>query len=457
MSNYPTAFDTDLELPRVSNNITEIGGEAINALRESVIAIETALGLSIQGNLASLVTRVNVSIDANGLIKQSALEARGLATLPINDSHVSATAAIEETKIDLDYTTSNLNTRIVQNVADLNTQSIAINTLGADIIKHYTGVSHRHDGYQLDLQSSTAQGGTTVEQGLHLAANAVIDHTNDKIDAHDASAISVAGPSFVKITGGDVQTAIEELDALDPEVQLHQDSMHDNAIGMNARGEQGAQGNLINTILASTIFQTNTARTTQILQVMRPNVARVSSRNIDLAAITIGSADTLRIQAGGVDRTYLDVSLAGVAGTTELDTIVEAINLAAHLAATHYPISAYNTDGELTIAHNIPGAQFTINILVAINSAHEALGFGDVTATTFLWTDEDHLAHIGGVRVFATKPYIRVYHTLASDSATIDFGLGSLANFGIPLDNTGNILCHITEHTADSTDNGLYR
>ena len=37
-----------------------------------------------------------------------------------------------------------------------------------------------------------------------------------------------------------------------------------------------------------------------------------------------------------------------------------------------------------------------------------------------------------------------------------DFSLGSLANFGIPLDDTGNILCHITEHTNDSTENGTY-
>ena len=39
MSNYPSALNTDLELPRIDNNITEIGAEAINSIRDAIFAI----------------------------------------------------------------------------------------------------------------------------------------------------------------------------------------------------------------------------------------------------------------------------------------------------------------------------------------------------------------------------------------------------------------------------------
>jgi len=39
MSNYPNNFDDDSTLPVVNDNLTEIGGEAINALRDAVVQI----------------------------------------------------------------------------------------------------------------------------------------------------------------------------------------------------------------------------------------------------------------------------------------------------------------------------------------------------------------------------------------------------------------------------------
>ena len=60
MVKYPVDLDTDVELPRIDNNITEIGGEAINKLREAVFALERALGRSPQASAADLATRVDV-------------------------------------------------------------------------------------------------------------------------------------------------------------------------------------------------------------------------------------------------------------------------------------------------------------------------------------------------------------------------------------------------------------
>ena len=83
MSIYPSELDTDLEIPRVDNNVTEVSSDTINALRDAVFNIEKNLGLSLQGNKPDLAARLNVSIDSNGNLKTSALTAAGLVTLPI--------------------------------------------------------------------------------------------------------------------------------------------------------------------------------------------------------------------------------------------------------------------------------------------------------------------------------------------------------------------------------------
>jgi hypothetical protein len=457
MSNYPSAKDTDLELPRVDNNITAIGGSAINSIRDAIFAIEDTLGVSPQGSLDSVAARLDVSLNSDGTIKSSALSSAGLVTLPITNSHIASGAAIEETKLDLDYTTTYLNTRISSSVADINALVTSINTLSSDVAQHFSGTASRHDGYAIDLSVSVLTG-TTVEQGLHNVERTLAAHTDDKVDAHDASAISVADANFNRITSSTVQGALEDLDVADTaELVTHQDRSHENAIAICERGHQGSQGNLYNTVLAPTIFRTDTSATTEILKVLPPNVARVTGYGANLSALTISSSDVLRIQAGGVDRTYLDVNLSSVVGTDDMDVIVERINTVAHAVATHYPICAYNTYGELTIAHNIPGAQFTISILDTVtNSAATALGFENVAGTTFIWPEDDHFAYVGGQGVKWIKMVDQVI-TLSSDSATVDTGV-DLTTYSI--DTTeygpGRITCNITEHSASDTENGTY-
>src|ERR1700677_3894322 len=55
MSNYPYDLDDDTDLPRVENNITQIGGEAINALRSAVFNIEEAIGTGAPGGLLQTI------------------------------------------------------------------------------------------------------------------------------------------------------------------------------------------------------------------------------------------------------------------------------------------------------------------------------------------------------------------------------------------------------------------
>ena len=92
MTSYPDAFDSDLELPRATDDVTELSADMINSLRDAVITIQRTLGLSPQGQKSSLTDRVNVSIDRNGYIKKDALEGIGLVTLPISNIHIGPTA-----------------------------------------------------------------------------------------------------------------------------------------------------------------------------------------------------------------------------------------------------------------------------------------------------------------------------------------------------------------------------
>lgn len=141
-SNYPNSLDTDATLPRVDNNITQIGASAINALRDAVFALEDNLGIGLAGNLSDLATRLNVSFDANGNIKPSALTS--LALTPIVDAQVSPTAAIKESKLALDHKTQDLYNSIVTNNGYLQTALAFIAGPGSEILPHIAGTNYNH-------------------------------------------------------------------------------------------------------------------------------------------------------------------------------------------------------------------------------------------------------------------------------------------------------------------------
>lgn len=142
MSNYPDKIDSSIELPVVRNNVLEAGSEAINSIRNAVINIERAVGISPQGSKNSLSERISVSLDSSGNLKDSALRNLNVVSGPIDNSDVSINAKISESKIDLDYSTEHLNSQIkiisslidsvYNSVADIKSQlSLHINSLNA--------------------------------------------------------------------------------------------------------------------------------------------------------------------------------------------------------------------------------------------------------------------------------------------------------------------------------------
>lgn len=144
MSNFPNNYDDDSTLPPVHDNLTEIGGYAINALREAVVNIEKNLGLNIHGTASNLDERLGISLNPDGSIKTSAIASMGLVTLPIFDNHISETAAIKESKLKLDYKTMDLFNYIKDLSGDVDNALGWIGTTGSKLNPHISGAHYNH-------------------------------------------------------------------------------------------------------------------------------------------------------------------------------------------------------------------------------------------------------------------------------------------------------------------------
>lgn len=154
MSKFPLNYDDDISLPFVNNNLTEIGSEAINAVRDATFNIEQYLGIGANGTTNSLSDRLNVSLNPDGTIKPSAIASLGLITLPITNNQISNLAQIEEYKLKLDHKTSDLYNYIFDLSTDVNTSLNWISGTGVKVDPHLMGVIFRHNMDQVDVTSN---------------------------------------------------------------------------------------------------------------------------------------------------------------------------------------------------------------------------------------------------------------------------------------------------------------
>lgn len=102
--NYPASLDDDTTIPFVTDTIGHIN--TTNALRDAIFAIEAELGVNPAGTAGSVESRLSVSFELDGTLKASTITSLGLVTLPITNAHISPTAQIAESKLDLDYSTT---------------------------------------------------------------------------------------------------------------------------------------------------------------------------------------------------------------------------------------------------------------------------------------------------------------------------------------------------------------
>lgn len=283
MTVYPYEFDDDQTLIRIDDNITELGGQAINQLRDAVFAIQRVLGLNPEGASGSLADRIARSLDADGDVKASALTSVGLATLPIVDNQVANTAGIKEIKLALDHSTSDLYTLILANKALLDSLSGFTATLGANLTVHIGGGSilldgspARHVASHIDINNVPSDSrdvtftwsGLRDKDGVLRTASNVAEallqinddltgHENTTADAHPATAITVDTTNFTEIPV-EADTVQKALDAIDNSDRLqigeHRSTMHYNGIPRAARTEQiGLDGYSDNIVPATPI------------------------------------------------------------------------------------------------------------------------------------------------------------------------------------------------------------
>jgi len=195
MSNYPQNIDDDNSIPPVNDNIDQIGGDAINALRDAVIQIETALGLNIAGTSTSLASRLGVFINPDGSPNASVIYGLGLVTLPITNSQVSATAGIQESKLLLDYRTQDLFNYIRDLSRDVNNANGWINVTGVKLEPHLAGQLYRHNLAEIDVAELSVQYLNNVFRVNRNNTNSytLINDLNNELLAHQWADGSIFG------------------------------------------------------------------------------------------------------------------------------------------------------------------------------------------------------------------------------------------------------------------------
>lgn len=144
MSNFPNKIDDDVTLPPVNNNLTEIGGEAINSLRDAVFNIEEEIGIGASGTAGSIANRLGIVLQPDGYIKPSMLNALGFVTLPIYDGYIADNAEIQEHKLKLDHHTQELYNYFLALSGDINKALGWINGTGVKLLPHIEGTAYNH-------------------------------------------------------------------------------------------------------------------------------------------------------------------------------------------------------------------------------------------------------------------------------------------------------------------------
>jgi hypothetical protein len=205
MTNFPVNIDDDVSLPPVNDNITDTGADAINALREAMFAVQETCGVNVQGTKSSLAARLGISINNDGTLKSSAIAGLGLITLPITNNEVSPTAAIAESKLDLDHSTEDLFNYVSATTDTANYVAGWINSVGWQFQPHILGALYKHsitdiifgdDSLLFDDKFGNKRNGSSVYQSLKSLNDELLMH-------HKADGVSAAPTGTITTIGGD--------------------------------------------------------------------------------------------------------------------------------------------------------------------------------------------------------------------------------------------------------------
>lgn len=206
MSKFPTELDTDVELPLVTNNIVEIGAEAINALRDATFNIEENIGIDAQGSKNSIAERLETFLEPDGTPKTSVLVSLGLIALPIRDNQIAADAAIQESKITLTYSTQTLYDLITALDSAITVVNGFISTVGIKVNPHIAGTDYRHKLSHIDIDTGTAYLNKNGLSRTTTNLNTLLSDINTDLVTHEkndgTSTGTVPSTNFAHVAAG---------------------------------------------------------------------------------------------------------------------------------------------------------------------------------------------------------------------------------------------------------------
>jgi hypothetical protein len=433
MSNFPTAVDDDSSIFRIDDNVTELAGLVINQLRDAVFSVENNLGLSLAGSLSDASTRLNISLNADGTIKASALSGIGLVTLPITNAQVGASAGILESKLSLNFGTSTLNTLIQAQSVLLSSLSAFEAALETKLNSHIAGgpeSSLRHVASQLDLNNVPSDSrdpsytwtglvdldgyplsATTVAQALLEINNDLTGHQNQITGAHAASAISVDTSNFAELlpTSNNVQLALQNIDNIELlQLGTHREVQHSNgvpnralALNLNSLTTIGSDGYNIQVVGPTPItahvahFPPGTSPVDNITNgdsVVAFNPSSNTGSIFDAQFSQVKVGDIIRLNYGlGIEDLRRVESIKYVPGTT-WTVRVNGVNLRdtdgySVFARIDRPLYDTNTVGVLAVAaaNAVPLANYSIlgSVIVGDPRGANAVGINfDATKIT---------------------------------------------------------------------------
>ena len=230
-SKYPDKLDTSVEIPVVRDNITEIGSDVLNSLRSAIFNIEKALGINPQGAIGNTVAaRLSNSLDENGNILKEALDRSNVLSGPVTDADVSKVAAINESKLRLNFPTDLLQDQISILNNKLATFIITLEDLNAILSAHiHSDAINRHYAQAIttiEAEVNASEVATmSLEEGtlqdiLEEIYNSHINYAGADISAennsHSASQIYYDNEETSDfISSESVQGAIDDLSAAD--------------------------------------------------------------------------------------------------------------------------------------------------------------------------------------------------------------------------------------------------
>ena len=422
MSVYPFEIDSDATIIRIDDNLSEIGGEAINQARSAIFAIETELGVRPSGSKSSVAARLDVSLNPDGTIKSSALTSVGLATLPITNSQVATNAGIAEFKLALDHSTSDLNTLIASNTGLLNALTVFANEIDSDLSTHVAGGNlladgspARHVASHIDINAvgtdprdptftwtgikdkdGNLRSATQVAAMLLQINDAFTAHQNAVGDAHVATAVTIDTSNFtaLPLTLGNVQEFIDYIDDFQQiVVGGHIATQHANSVPLIARPygcslEDGYKQNVVpptacNAYLVrspATFPVDDISSGDNIIQFVPDNTGNV----FDAAFSQVEIGDQLTINYGtGFEATFLVDSIRFVPGS-EWVVRINGNNISDSVvgfARIDKPVHDRRTEGILALAsaNATPTGSFNnflSSVIIGNPRGAMAIGFG---------------------------------------------------------------------------------